>query len=59
MGRLLAALEGEGWTDKRNVALAALMARAGLRVSEAVGLGVEDVELNARGGWLLVRKGKG
>ncbi len=59
LGRLLAALEGEHWTDKRNLAAASLMARAGLRVSEVIGLGTEDIELKARSGWALVRKGKG
>ena len=59
LGRLLAVLEGERWIDRRNVAAVALMARAGLRVGEVVNLRVSDVELNARSGWLLVRKGKG
>ncbi len=57
--RLLAALEGETWLDRRNRALVAVLARAGLRVSEALSLRVADVNLNARSGWLLVRKGKG
>lgn len=59
LGRLLAAAEGEGWLDRRNVAILSLMARAGLRVSEVVGLGVEDVRLNDRSGWVLIRRGKG
>jgi len=59
LGRLLAVLEGPRWLDKRNVALVSLMARAGLRVSEALGLRMGDVELNARSGSVLVRRGKG
>jgi site-specific recombinase XerD len=59
LGRLMAALEGDDWVSRRNAAMAALMARAGLRVSEVVALKPEDVELNARSGWVLVRKGKG
>lgn len=59
LGRLFAVLEGDRWVDKRNVAAVALMARAGLRVGEVVNLRISDVELNARSGWLLVRKGKG
>jgi site-specific recombinase XerD len=34
MGRLLAAVDGSYWLDKRNIAMIALMVRAGLRVSE-------------------------
>jgi len=59
LGRLLAAIEGDRWLDKRNTAIIALMARAGLRVGEVVALDVEDVELNARSGWVLIRRGKG
>ncbi|WP_299029998.1 phage integrase N-terminal SAM-like domain-containing protein, partial [uncultured Thermanaerothrix sp.] len=32
LGRLMAALEGEDWISRRNQAMVALMARAGLRV---------------------------
>ncbi|MEM2126369.1 MAG: tyrosine-type recombinase/integrase, partial [Candidatus Methanosuratincola sp.] len=59
LGRLFAALEGDDWLSRRNQAMVALMARAGLRVSEVLALRPEDVELNARSGWILVRKGKG
>ena len=59
LGRLLAAAEGEGWIEKRNVALLALMAKAGLRVGEVIALERTDMELNARSGWALVRSGKG
>lgn len=62
LGRLLAAIEGDEdgrWLDKRNVALIAVMARAGLRVGEVVALDLNDVELNARSGWALIRRGKG
>jgi len=59
LGRLFAAAEGEDWLDRRNVAILALMAKAGLRVGEVVALETTDVELNARSGWALVRSGKG
>ena len=59
LGRLLAAVEGPRWLDRRNVALVSLMARAGLRVGEVVALDVKDVELNNRSGWALIRRGKG
>lgn len=59
LGRLAAALEGEDWIARRNGAMVALMARGGLRISEVLGLQVEDVEVNARSGWVLVRRGKG
>ena len=58
LGRLIKAVEGDSWTDKRNVAMIAVMARAGLRVGEIVGLDVEDVTLRDRSGWVKVR-GKG
>jgi integrase/recombinase XerC len=58
-GWLVAALEGEDWISRRNQAMVALMARAGLRVGEVLALMLEDVEVNARSGWVLVRKGKG
>ncbi|MCX6031047.1 MAG: tyrosine-type recombinase/integrase [Chloroflexi bacterium] len=41
------------------MALINVMARAGLRVSEALALKVGDVELGPRSGKLLVREGKG
>ena len=62
LGRLLAVIEGDEdgrWLDKRNVALIAVIARAGLRVGEVVALDLNDVELNARSGWALIRRGKG
>ena len=59
LGRILKVVEGEHWTDKRDAALIAVMARAGLRVSEAVGLDLDDATLNERSGWVLVRRGKG
>ena len=46
-------------TSPRNVAIVALMARAGLRVGEVVGLSVGDITLNARSGQVLIRQGKG
>jgi integrase/recombinase XerC len=59
LGRLFAAAEGEDWIDKRNVALLALMAKAGLRVGEVIVLEMGDIELNARSGWATIRMGKG
>lgn len=59
LGRLFAAAEGEDWIDKRNVAILALMAKAGLRVGEVIVLEMGDIELNARSGWAHVRRGKG
>ena len=59
LGRLINAVDGPLWSDKRNVALINVMARAGLRVSEALALKVGDVELGPRSGALLVRTGKG
>jgi len=63
LGRLVAAVEGHRWGPEwlplRNLAMVALMARAGLRVSEVAALDVRDVELNDRSGWALVRRGKG
>jgi integrase/recombinase XerC len=59
LGRLLAVVEGDGWMERRNAALIGIMVRAGLRVSEAVALNVEDTEINERSGWVLVRRGKG
>ena len=59
LGRMLAAVAGEGWQDKRNVAILNLLARAGLRVSEVVNLRPEDVQLNQRKGSVKVKAGKG
>ncbi len=55
LGRLLAAAE----SSKRDTAILNLLARAGLRVGEVVHLRLEDVELNGRSGWVVVRGGKG
>ena len=44
--------------DKRNVAMIAVMARAGLRVGEAVGLDIEDVTLRDRSGWVKKENGE-
>jgi integrase/recombinase XerC len=59
LGRLLSALDGPSWRDKRNVALVNVLARAGLRISEALALKVDDLELGARSGSVIVRMGKG
>lgn len=52
-------MDGPHCGDKRDVVLINVMARAGLRVSEALALKVGDVELRPRSGTLLVRTGKG
>ena len=59
LGRLINAVDGPHWSDKRDVALINVMARAGPRVSEALALKVGDVELGPRSGKSLVREGKG
>jgi site-specific recombinase XerD len=63
LGRLVRAIEqhrwGPDWLCLRNVALVAVMARAGLRVGEALALDLADVEINERSGWATVREGKG
>ncbi|MEM2265301.1 MAG: tyrosine-type recombinase/integrase [Candidatus Hadarchaeales archaeon] len=59
LGRLFAAVEGSDLFSLRNMAILALLARSGLRVSEVISLRVEDVELGERSGWVLVRRGKG
>ncbi len=59
LGRLIAAVEGETWQARRDVAILNLMARAGLRVSEVVTLRLDDVTLNARKGHVVVRASKG
>jgi integrase len=48
LGRLIKTVDGDRWTDKRNVAMVCAMARAGLRVGEVVGLDKEDVTLRDR-----------
>ncbi len=59
LGRLLNALDGPTWRDKRDVALVNVLARAGLRISEALSLKIDDLELGARSGSVLIRMGKG
>jgi site-specific recombinase XerD len=59
IGRLLAAIEGQHWLDKRNAAMIGLMVRAGLRVSEVVALRGRDVEASERKGQVVIRRGKG
>jgi integrase/recombinase XerD len=59
LGRLINAVDGPHWSDKRDVALINVMARAGLRIGEALALKISDVELGSRSGKLLVREGKG
>ena len=63
LGRLLAVAEsavwGPPWLALRNAAMIALMAKAGLRVSEVAGLDVSDVEVKPLSGWATVRRGKG
>jgi len=58
-GRLIRALKGDHWIDKRNVAIVSLMVRAGLRVSEVLDLSPKDVTINERSGSVLVHRGKG
>jgi integrase/recombinase XerD len=56
--RLLAALAaGEGWQAERDHALFALMLRTGIRLSSALGLDVEDVDLDR--GEVRLRRVKG
>jgi len=57
--RLFAVAEGGGWMSRRNTAILALMAKAGLRVGEVVALELGDVEIGAQSGWVTVRMGKG
>lgn len=59
IGRLVAVLDGQGWLEKRNVALVSLMARAGLRVGEVVVLQIDDVTHSERKGQVQVRQGEG
>jgi site-specific recombinase XerD len=54
---LVAACRGPGFTDRRDEALVRLMANAGLRAAEALGLTEADVSLRA--GEAVVRRGKG
>jgi integrase/recombinase XerC len=59
LGRLFKAAQGDDWMDKRNVAMLAVMARAGLRAGEVVALDEADVEIRKRSGWATVYRGKG
>jgi site-specific recombinase XerD len=59
LNRLIDAMDSPHWSDKRDVALINVMARAELQVSEMLALKVSDVELGPRSGTLLVREGKG
>jgi site-specific recombinase XerD len=63
LGRLVRAVEqhkwGPDWLWRRNVALISVMGRAGLRLSEALSLDRDDLEINERSGWATVRQGKG
>lgn len=59
LGRLINVLDGPDWQAKRDVALVGLLARAGLRISEALALELEDIELGPRSGRVLIRHGKG
>ncbi len=61
LGRLMAAAsqDPDNWIDRRNAAILSLMARAGLRVSEVVGLRLDDVELSQRKGQVIIKRGKG
>ena len=56
LGQLIKAADGDRWMDKRNVVMIAVMAQAGLRVGEVVGLDVEDVTLRDRSGWVKARE---
>ena len=55
--RLAGSLDGDGWLDARDRALALLLYWSGLRVSEALGLQVDDVDVVRR--TLYVEQGKG
>jgi len=46
-------------SNSRDTAAVALMAFAGLRVAETVGLDIDDVAISARKGSVTVRRGKG
>ncbi len=59
LGRLLNALDGQSWLAKRDMAPIAVMARAGICISEVLALKVADLEINPRSGKVLVRHGKG
>lgn len=45
--------------NERDNALVTLLLHTGLRVGEVAALGLQDVEVNQRGGWVHVKDGKG
>jgi site-specific recombinase XerD len=55
--RLFASIEGDDWTAQRDRCLLLLLFWSGLRVAEAVGLRLEDVDIATR--LVTVRRGKG
>ena len=58
--RLLRAVREFGRKDRlRDMAIIRLGMDAGLRLSEIAALTLDDIELNARSGWVQVRYGKG
>ena len=58
--RLLRAVREYGKKDRvRDMAIIRLGLDAGLRLSEMAALTLDDIELNARSGWVQVRYGKG
>lgn len=57
--RLFRGLRGSCWRALRNRAAVALMLYCGLRVSEVVGLSLDDLDLGERSGSVLIRQGKG
>lgn len=59
LDRLINVVDGPHWSDKRDVALIFLMARAGLRVSETLALRLGDVEITLDWGSLLLKRAKG
>jgi site-specific recombinase XerC len=63
LGRLMRAIKnhrwGPDWLWRRNVAIVALMSRAGLCIGEVLALDHDDVTLTNTSGWIMVRQGKG
>jgi len=63
LGRLMRTIKnhrwGPDWLWRRNVAIVALMSRAGLRIGEVLALDRDDVTLTDTSGWVMVRQGKG
>jgi hypothetical protein len=54
LGRLLNALDGQSWLAKRDMAPIAVMARAGLRISEVLALKVADLDIRQAPGPKIV-----